>query len=82
MRADCSVSFRYAIDHTSAEWAQAEAHVAKLADPNRKKAVSTVVSLKSSGSAGAKKRAGDESTDQQQAPKKKNRRSTNKGSKK
>ncbi|CAE6402143.1 unnamed protein product [Rhizoctonia solani] len=73
---------KYAIDHTSAEWAQAEAHVAKLADPNRKKAVSTVVSLKSSGSAGAKKRAGDESTDQQQAPKKKNRRSTNKGSKK
>ncbi|KAF8738729.1 RNA cytidine acetyltransferase 1, partial [Rhizoctonia solani] len=73
---------KYAIDHTSADWAQAEAHVAKLADPNRKKDVSTVVSLKSSAQAGAKKRAGDEATDQQQAPKKKNRRSTNKGSKK
>ncbi|CAE6382345.1 unnamed protein product [Rhizoctonia solani] len=73
---------KYTIDHTSADWAQAEAHVAKLADPNRKKDVSTVISLKSSASAGAKKRAGDESADQQQAPKKKNRRSTNKGSKK
>ncbi|KAF8677662.1 RNA cytidine acetyltransferase 1 [Rhizoctonia solani] len=73
---------KYAIDHTSADWVQAEAHVAKLADPNRKKDVSTVVSLKSSAQAGAKKRAGDEATDQQQAPKKKNRRSTNKGSKK
>ncbi|CAE6447167.1 unnamed protein product [Rhizoctonia solani] len=68
---------KYAIDHTSAEWVQAEAHVAKLADPNRKKAVSTVVSLKSSAPA-TKKRAGDEPTE---APKKKNRRSTHKGSK-
>ncbi|CUA78060.1 hypothetical protein RSOLAG22IIIB_02675 [Rhizoctonia solani] len=65
---------KYAIDHTSADWAQAEAHVAKLADPNRKKEVSTVVSLKSSApaSANAKKRAGDEPVE---APKKKNRRS-------
>ncbi|EUC59788.1 nucleolar ATPase Kre33, putative [Rhizoctonia solani AG-3 Rhs1AP] len=69
---------KYAIDHTSADWVQAEAHVAKLADPNRKKQVSTVVSLKSSASTstGAKKRAAEEPAD---APKKKNRRS--KGSK-
>ncbi|KAL5633140.1 hypothetical protein ACGC1H_003586 [Rhizoctonia solani] len=67
---------KYAIDHTSADWAQAEAHVAKLADPNRKKQVSTVVSLKSSASASTKKRAAEEPAD---APKKKNRRS--KGSK-
>ncbi|KAF8757943.1 RNA cytidine acetyltransferase 1 [Rhizoctonia solani] len=52
-----SKSLGYAIDHTSADWVQAEAHVAKLADPNRKKDVSTVVSLKSSAQAGAKKRA-------------------------
>ncbi|CAE7224675.1 unnamed protein product [Rhizoctonia solani] len=70
---------KYAIDHTSADWAQAEAHVAKLADPNRKKEVSTVVSLKSAAPAtSTKKRAGDESIE---APKKKNRRSTHKGPK-
>ncbi|KAG8732336.1 hypothetical protein FRC11_014330 [Ceratobasidium sp. 423] len=70
---------KYAIDHTSADWAQAEAHVAKLADPNRKKDVSTVVSLKSSAPA-AKKREGDEPADGPK--KKKNRRSSHKGSKK
>ncbi|KAH7335177.1 DUF699-domain-containing protein [Rhizoctonia solani] len=71
---------KYTIDHTSADWAQAEEHVAKLADPNRKKSVSTVVSLKSSAPVSSQKRAGDEPSD---APKKKkNRRSSNKGSKK
>lgn len=69
---------RYAIDHTSAEWAQAEAHVAKLADPAKRKDVSTVVSLK--GTAAPKKRIA-EGEASGQATKKKNRRSS-KGAKK
>lgn len=68
----------YTIDHTSTEWAQAEAHVAKLADPKRKD-VSTVVSLKSAGA--PKKRAADDEAGGQ-TTKKKNRRGANKGSKK
>lgn len=70
---------RYTIDHTSAEWAQAEAHVAKLADPTKRKDVSTVVSLKSTGA--PKKRAADDEANGQ-TTKKKNRRGTNRGSKK
>jgi hypothetical protein len=69
---------RYAIDQTSEEWAQAEAHVAKLADPAKRKDVSTVVSLK--GSSAPKKRTADDEAGGQ-ATKKKNRRSS-KGSKK
>lgn len=70
---------RYAIDHTSAEWTQAEAHVAKLADPAKRKSVSTVVSLKSA--AAPKKRVADDEAGAQ-TTKKKTRRGTNKGSKK
>ncbi|KAG8748379.1 hypothetical protein FRC10_005926 [Ceratobasidium sp. 414] len=62
---------KYTIDHTSAEWTQAEAHVAKLADPAKRKDVSTVVSLK--GSAAPKKRAADDDAGGQTI-KKKNRR--------
>ncbi|KAG9097136.1 hypothetical protein FRC06_007927 [Ceratobasidium sp. 370] len=62
---------KYTINHTSAEWTQAEAHVAKLADPAKRKGVSTVVSLK--GSAAPKKRAADDDAGGQ-TTKKKNRR--------
>ncbi|KAG9120419.1 hypothetical protein FRC07_004102 [Ceratobasidium sp. 392] len=70
---------KYAIDHTSADWAQAEAHVAKLADPTKRKDVSTVVSLK--GTAVPRKRPADEDDAGGQKTKKKNRRAI-KGSKK
>ncbi|QRV88933.1 GNAT family acetyltransferase [Ceratobasidium sp. AG-Ba] len=69
---------KYTIDHTSADWAQAEAHVAKLADPTKRKDVSTVVSLKST--AAPKKRTADDEAGGQ-TTKKKNRRAI-KGSKK
>ncbi|KAG8682733.1 hypothetical protein FRC09_016557, partial [Ceratobasidium sp. 395] len=69
---------KYAIDHTSAEWAQAEAHVAKLADPTKRKDVSTVVSLKGTA---PRKRPADEDDAGGQKIKKKNRRAI-KGSKK
>ncbi|QRV74159.1 GNAT family acetyltransferase [Ceratobasidium sp. AG-Ba] len=69
---------KYTIDHTSTDWAQAEAHVAKLADPTKRKDVSTVVSLKST--AVPKKRTADDEAGGQ-TTKKKNRRAI-KGSKK
>lgn len=69
--------YRYAIDDASTDWSAAEAQIRDRLSAKSERSKSTVVSVKTSNSAGLKRKA-DFSTDAPSVGTKKNRRSLSK----